>query len=254
MKNILNAQFNKMIKNKVDCAFKQKIIFVIGCDRSGTHWISYILKDHSQIYGTIEDPIVFSMVTKLALNTQKKDELYPKVVDFYQQQLKQNTSKHYMDKSHPNIWQAEALAKTFPNALFVGILRNPLETISSMKKHYVPTSWHDNWKKYPVPNMLLGINNENAVYYEQLSSIEKYIVQLKAHYWQMTKLERILGSKLFVIDYDNLVINNVSVLHKLTKFLGLSSPLVCKEIRNESLWKWKKNLTQKEIDIVLERF
>lgn len=228
-------------------------IFILGCDRSGTCWLGNILQNHPQIQTTIEHPDVFPMVTDLALNPQRNNELYPKIVKFYQEQLEHTAVKYYADKSHPNMWIAKQLSKTFGNALFVGIQREPFGTISSMKKHYsLGVSWHDEWTRYPIPNRFLGIKIINC--YKNLTLVERCILQLKAYNQQMEKIHKILGDKLFLISYENLINHNGMILNALSDFLGLSSPLICKEIKKESLYKWRTNLNQNEINKIRSEF
>jgi hypothetical protein len=226
-------------------------IFIIGCDRSGTCWLGNILQNHPQIQATIEHPDVFPLVTQLALNPQKENELYPKIVKFYQTQLMHTTSKYYADKSHPNLWIAEQLSETFKDALFIGIVREPLGAISSMKKHYsLGTSWHDVWKKNSIPNKFLGITESNTITYDYLIPVAQYTMQWGAHLKEMIRLKSVLGPKLFIIRYENLINKNHMFLLKLQEFLGLSSSLICDKIKRESLYKWKKNLNCTEVDCI----
>ena len=227
---------------------KQKIIFVIGTGRSGTHWLGYILESHPYIKATIEERAIFGLVTKIALNQHKKNKIYPKLVKKYKRQLQSNSQYHYMDKSPPNIWLAEDLTKTFDHAKFIGIIRNPYATISSMLKHPGVVRWHENWKRYPIPNQFLGITPEIAKNYETMTIVEKCMLRWISHLRQMKFLQSILNSKLLVVTYEDLIENGEEPLRKIKDFLELSYSPTIKETKKESLNKWKKYLTEKQIN------
>lgn len=238
------ASSDERILNSVD----QKIIFVIGTGRSGTHWLGYILEAHPNIKATIEEPAIFKTVTEIALDQQKKDKLFPKLVKLYRKQLQNSRHHHYTDKSHPNIWIAEDLAKTFDNAYFIGIIRNPYGTVASMLRHKEVLGWHKKWREYPVPNAFLGITEDIAKQYDELSLPERCTIRWIAHYHRMEELQKKLGSRLLVISYEDLIRNSQSVLEEVREFLDLTYPPEIETIKKESLSKWKRNLSERDID------
>src|SRR5262245_13442039 len=114
---------------------KRRPVFVVGTGRSGTHWLAYILQRHPEIRMTIEKEPMFGWSTRIALNPELSDRLLWKLILFYRIQFWISAPRHYLDKSHPNIWIAEDLARAFPDALFLGILRDPYGTVASMLRH-----------------------------------------------------------------------------------------------------------------------
>jgi hypothetical protein len=223
---------------------KARKIFIIGTGRSGTHWAGYILKAHPDCYATIEDPRIFNLVTEMALNPTRRKDLFTKLLVKYRYQHTLVAPKHYLDKSHPNIWLAEDLAKNFSDAIFIGILRNPYATVASMLKHRGVLFWIERWKEFPVPNQFLGITRENASEWEQLSLAAKCALRWRSHAEQMAHLKNALGSKLYLINYEELISGTERELRNLENFLNLDTSIPLPEVKRKSLDKWKSELSQ----------
>jgi hypothetical protein len=139
-----------------------KKIFVIGTGRSGTHWLGQILQAHPDIHVTVEAPPIFAWSTAMALDPRQSPVLLPQLIRQYEIEHAAVAPRHYADKSHPNIWHAEDLAARLPDAVFLGIQRNPFATVASMLEHAGVLAWHERWREFPVPNRFLGITLENA--------------------------------------------------------------------------------------------
>ena len=92
-----------------------RIIFIIGCGRSGTHWLGHTLAAHPDIYVSIEKPTIFNLVTSIALNPRKKKRLLPKLIRQYKYEYHLVRPPIYADKSHPNIY----LVILFPSISFL---------------------------------------------------------------------------------------------------------------------------------------
>ncbi|WP_332694840.1 sulfotransferase family protein [Halalkalibacter lacteus] len=233
----------------------QKVIFVIGTGRSGTHWVGHILQSHPNIHVSIEKPEIFNRVTNMALNNTTKKELFPQLVELYRKEQKIAYPKHYADKSHPNIWLAEELAATFPNAKFIGIYRNPYATVASMLKHQGVQMWYKKWSDYPIPNRFLGITNENVNDFKQMSLPVKCALRWQSHKLQLNYLETTLKERLHIISYEKLIRQHKAEAKKLQTFLKLIKPFPSIQIKKESLNRWKSELSKsmcKEIESVLE--
>ena|GEM_PF-6704601 len=54
------------------------IIFIVGCGRSGTHWLGYILDAHPDIVATIEKRSIFRKVTAMALDQSLMNRYFPR--------------------------------------------------------------------------------------------------------------------------------------------------------------------------------
>jgi len=82
-------------------------VFIIGCSRSGTNWLGYILKGHSGTHVTIEQKGIFKKVGTMAHNALTKKILFPLLINRYLLEKNIAGTKLYVDKSHQNIWLVE---------------------------------------------------------------------------------------------------------------------------------------------------
>jgi len=242
--NRLFAKFRVSSKKILD----YRMIFVIGCGRSGTHWVGYTLQEHPDIHVSIEKPPIFNLVTSISLDLTKKNRLFPKLIKAYASECAAVAPLLYADKSHPNIWLAEDLVSVFPKAQFIGIKRNPYATVASMLKHRGILKWFERWKEFPIPNQFLGITNSNASEYEQLPSATKCALRWKVHAERMASLQTRLGPKLHVIQYEDLINETSGELSKLNKFLALASPIPVPKVKRESLDRWRAELSSETLD------
>lgn len=224
-----------------------KPIFVIGTGRSGTHWIGYSIAEHPEIHATIEAEPMFQWSTTMALNPQSEQQLLPKLIKIYKQKILKYAPQHYLDKNHPNIWIAEKLKRAFPNALFIGIERNPFATVASMIKHKGVSAWHYRWHEFPIPNRFLGINDETAASYDQIPFPSKCAMRWVAHHNRMNELMGFLKDSLLVISYESLALNTQKEIRRLQSFLTLSNPIPIPNVRSESLDKWREQLSEEQI-------
>ncbi|QGH36254.1 sulfotransferase [Gracilibacillus salitolerans] len=232
-------------------------IFVLGSGRSGTHLLGYVLDSHHLINATIEKPKIFTMATTIALNKEKKERLLPNLVRKYKIEHAKVAPKHYVDKSHSNIWISEELSSIFPNAKFIGIQREPYSVVASMLKHEGVLRWQKNWSDFPIPNEFLGITTENVSEYESMAPEERAALRWCSHAKKMDELKLSLGNRLMVINYESLVKNPEPCLVNIAKFLELHSPFPPYKMKIESLEKWKHQLSDTQIeniDNVVEKY
>ena len=222
-------------------------VFVIGTGRSGTHWLGYSLGDHPEIRATVEGKPMFELSTRMALNPELENALYPKLVSAYKWQLFKSVPRVYLDKTHPNIWIAERLKESFPDALFVGIERDPYATVASMMKHKGVAAWHRRWKEFPVPNRFLGITKGLESSYDDLPLASQCAMRWVAHRTRMRELKSILGDALFLISYEKFARETEGVIQDIRKFLNLKKPVPVPSVKVESLSKWKQQLSDEEI-------
>ena len=178
----------------------------------------------------------------MALDASKRDKLYPRLVRRYRLAHALVAPRHYADKSHPNIWLAEKLADTFPEAIFVGIQRNPYATVASMLKHQGVLAWHRQWYRFPIPNSFLGITKENIKWYDQMSLAAKCALRWQAHAEQLERLRVQLGPRLHVVSYEDLILNTKEELERLSNFLGLKSSLPMPVVKVAALDRWRTEL------------
>ncbi len=227
-----------------------KKIFILGSGRSGTHWIGYILQAHPKIHATVEEEPAWGWVKRMAVEPDSRSELYPKLVRYYQRQHHLSTPRHYLDKSHPNIWLAEQLAESFEDALFLGIIRNPYATVASMLRHEGVRGWHDRWKELPVPNRFLGITEADKANYEDLPVAVKCAMRWRSHRDQMEHLKSQLGERIMVVRYEMLFSDTATLLDEIGEFIGLTSPIPLPHAKASSLNKWKGQLSSADVQYI----
>lgn len=222
-------------------------IFVIGTGRSGTHCLASVLGSHPDMRATVEEEPIFRWSVAMAVNPACEAQLFGKLVAEYSSQLARSAPKHYLDKSHANIWIAEQLLAVFPRARFVGVQRHPYATVASMLRHRAVSHWHRDWKSLPVPNRFLGITRELSKVYESMPMAARCALRWKCHYEQMQVLQAKLGSALAVIWYESLVNRTELVIRMLEQFLHLRVGPISSDVRRDSLSAWKSQLGVEEI-------
>jgi hypothetical protein len=145
------------------------------------------------------------------------------------------------------MWLAEELIGSFPNALFLGIQRNPYATVASMMAHKGVSAWHKRWKEFPVLNRFLGLT-ENAVEgYDDLSLAAQCAMRWLSHQQRMQQLRGVLGRALMVIEYEDLARVPQEIVLTLARFLELREPIDTPYVKTESLYKWRAQLTPADI-------
>lgn len=217
-------------------------IFVVGTGRSGTHWLGQILQSHPDIHVTVEAPPIFTWATEMALDPRKKPDLLPRLVRQYEFEHRAVAPRHYADKSHPNIWQAEDLAARLPDAVFLGIQRNPFATVASMLQHPGVLAWHERWHAFPTPNRFLGITADNQADYASLPPAVKCALRWRSHALRMDELRAVLGGRLLIIRYEDLIVAGPREAARLTDFLRLSVPIPPPSANSGSLDRWRQEL------------
>jgi hypothetical protein len=225
-------------------------LFVIGTGRSGTHWLGETLDTHPEIRATIEIEPIFSWSRDMAMNPAKQAEMMPKIIRAYKRQLFKSAPRLYLDKSHPNIWFAEGLQAAFPDALFLGIERNPFATVASMMKHKMVASWHKLWRQFPVPNQFLGIDEETAKIYETMPLAARCALRWVSHHRRMEELRGTLGRSLLFIQYESFAANTEREIAGLQSFLQLKQSIPVPDVKSESLDKWRTQLSQDEVKAI----
>jgi hypothetical protein len=223
-------------------------VFVIGTGRSGTHWLGYSLGNHPEVRATVEMRPMFGLSTRMALDASLESQLFGKLRRAYQWQLLRSAPRLYLDKSHPNIWIAEKLKDAFPKSQFVAIERNPYATVASMMKHRGVAAWHKRWREFPIPNRFLGITEDIASEYESIPFASQCAMRWLAHRDRLDGLRTSLGDSLFVISYESFASDTEKIIADLQRFLNLCTSIPIPDVKTDSLHKWKKQLSDDEID------
>lgn len=228
-------------------------VFVIGSGRSGTHWLGHVLDSHPQIHATIEYRPIFRLVTRLATEPgQNEWRRYALLSLLYRLAHARVAPMYYADKSHPNIWLVDRLTRTFPDALFVGIQRNPYATVSSMLQHRGVRRWCEEWERYPIPNPFLGVSLENRDWYAGLSMAGRCAVRWVAHRDRLQDLAQRYPRKVLKVEHEQLILATDRELERLREHLGLAEGFPWPEVRRESLTKWSAHLAKRQIETIEE--
>lgn len=218
-------------------------VFVIGTGSSGTNLVGRLLATHPQVRGTIEEEPMFGLSIWITLYPSIEEKVLPYLVSAYHTQLKLSSPKHYVDKSHMNIWVAERLKAAFPQALFVGVERSPYAVVASMLKRKGMLNRQRRWRKYQIPNRFLGIDMSVAKYYDELPRESQCALRWLTHHREMTRLRGILNRSLIVLNYEELVLNTEREVGRLQEFVPVTSPIVHTEVRDTALNKWRHELS-----------
>lgn len=232
-----------------------ELVFVMGCGRSGTHWLGETLDGHQDIRVMVENPAFFEPITHAALNPEKSPDVLKMLAPRYRRECRRTRESWLVDKSHPSLWLAEDLSERFPGARFIGIQRNPGGTVASMLRHGGVNHWVRNWRRFPVPNRFLGIDAAVAESYETLSDVHKHTLRWIAHARRMAELRRVLGERMHVVSYERLQTETAQETATLSRFLALDTPLPTPMVKAESLDRWRSQLTagqQAEVRALVE--
>lgn len=220
-----------------------KIIFIVGTGRAGTHWLGWTLRGHPDIRVTVEKPAMFNKVVSMALDAREKQRQLKPLIWRYRIEHALSAPRHYVDKSHPNLWLIEELQEIFPRALFIGIKRNAFATVASMLLHKGVRDWCLRWREFPIPNPFLGITEENAVHYPNMSLEARCALRWRAHMDRMDYFAARLGNRMHLAEYERLIENTEEELAKINLFLELETPIPLPLVKRKSLDKWRRQLS-----------
>jgi hypothetical protein len=189
---------------------------------------------------------MFQLVTRMAIDPPSRRTLFPLLVCTYRVQRLVSRPSAYADKSHPALWIAEPLARAFPAARFLGVERNPFATVSSMLKHAGIRSWHERWRRYPIPNEFLGISREVAARYDTLSLATRCALRWRSHQRRMEHLRGALGTRLRVVSFEELASRPEQELRALQNWLGLEMPFAAPTVDRPAIDRWRHELSDAE--------
>lgn len=227
-------------------------VFIIGCGRSGTHWLGDILAAHPSVAITVEKKRIFDKVRIAATDPRQRERLMARVVWQYRLEHARVAPLFYVDKSHPNLWHVEILAQALPNSVFVGIVRNPFATVASMIRHPGIMKWTRDWRSLPVPNSFLGISDAVATSYDSLTAPQKCALRWVSHFNEMKRVAALFPSRVHVLSYERIFDRPDHVLTELRDFIGLPGQIPQPEFKRESLSKWRDSLASTDISAIEE--
>lgn len=191
---------------------------------------------------------MFGLSVNMALNASLESTLLPQLINVYKELVNKFAPSIYLEKSHTNIWIAEKLDQAFGRAQFIGIERNPYATVASMLRHREVLAWHGRWRQFPVPSRFLGISAEDAKHYDEIPVAAQCAMRWLSHNEQMKKLRIALQERLFVINYEVFAHQTEKTILELQQFLQLKDQIPIPEVRIASLYKWREQLTEIELE------
>jgi len=224
-----------------------KIVFIGGMGRSGTHYIGRLLGEHPKVNLRLESRFTFWPITNyVAYNKAKAKKPGFNRAVLYLKGIVRLDPRTVVEKTHPSIWAAEELLMHFPNARWICVERDPYQSIASMLKHSGVQKWYDRVDE-STPNPFLGITDLNKSFFSNLSLVEKGAYKWVAHTNQMNYLKDRYGNQVLMIRYDDLVLNQIETLQEVYGFLNLAFQSPQERGKVQSLK--KKNVLTK-VDVV----
>lgn len=199
------------------------IYLIIGNGRSGTCWLGETIRD-SGVETTIEDPQSFDLCHKTMLERGWAHAL----ADLYRTR---GGVEDYCDKSHPNIWNVDALEFAFTHlgirdqVRYIGIEREMLPCVMSHLKHDGCRTRLEQWDSGAVPWRYLGICRSNYKWYRNASTLQRAVMRWSAHTIEMRRLEHDFKRRLLVIQYEDMALRPGRVARDLGEFIGRLVPI-----------------------------
>lgn len=225
---------------------KPSHVFVLGTGRSGTCWMGKILGQHKDAESFVEPRILFDKASKAALFPDERETLFLGIcirID----SIAKETNLLPAYKIHQLLWMAEQLAKRYPDAKFIGMQRTVHACVASMLEHPGVSKWCKQWRRYPIPNEFLGITGKTTKEYNGYTLSQRCAQRWVTHYHRLQLAKSRLMDRLLVVDYERLVTKPKENLQRIQKFLELKKPFPTISTKSDSLVKWKKRLSKKEI-------
>jgi hypothetical protein len=221
-----------------------KMIFIGGMGRSGTHYLGRTLGEHPDITLRLESKFTFWSITNHVAHNQKTHSLRFWLSAIFLKCLTIGSSKVICEKTHPAIWIKAKLSFLFPNAKWICVVRDPYQAVASMKKHAGVQKWY---QKLPLDevNPFLGITEENKQNFNRLSLAEKGAYKWISHTQQMEKIQRESPENVLLVNFNDLVTSQEKTLKLALNFLGLSTHTPMEKGEQSTLHK-KQALTKEE--------
>jgi exoribonuclease R len=223
-------------------------IFVVGCGRSGTHWLGHTLGSHPDIAIQIEQEPAFSLVHAMAWDSALERTHMTDLMRVYEEAHACVRPKHFADKSHSNLWLAEMLADGFPEARFVAIRRRVLPTVASMLRHKGVLGHFARWEADPKPNRFLGVTD--VATYRALSLEKRCALRVIVSSNEIDKLVMQTKVPVHVMEYEHLQTDPIGESQRLAGFLGIRDAFSVPTPQPESLEKWRTDLSEAQIDAI----
>ena len=229
---------------------ENRLIFVIGTGRSGTHLIGRAISSHPEIEGRIEDSETFDLITRLGTQQDIRSRIHNFLVRVWLKTRLNgalNRSQfHILEKAHPSIWLMQWLKLEFTGSKFIGVWRDVEPTVSSMLLHEGVLSWYDRLPQ-DRPNRFLGITTQNQEVFRNFSIEEKCALRWMSHKNELMRLKTEYPDDLLLIKYEDFLNEPTQNLSDIAQFVGVSDTFTPELFKKDSLEKWKAHLNAEQI-------
>lgn len=191
-------------------------IFVIGLPRTGTTLVERILSAHSKVQTAGETQYVTTLVRDMCqgtaqepmsltnLNVQTFGERYLRAIESAAQ-----GAAYCVDKLPQNFYYLPIIAAAFPNAKFIHLRRNPMDSCFSNYKQLFAETYHHSYDQ-----------GEMARHYVRYHDL-------------MATWRALLPDRIFDVDYESLVQDTPSTAKALIEHLGLDWEEGCLDFQNQ---------------------
>lgn len=178
-------------------------VFILSTNRCGSNWLARTLTRHPQTDVTIECDPVMSWVYTAALHPPMEPDYIPRIMDFYRKKIDECERPVYIDKSHFNLWLADALFDNFPNCKFIILNRPPMQTVASMLNHRGTLMLFVMAQTIEFPNRVLA----NMLFdeYKSLSYEEKAVLMYRQYKRKIYEVAAKYPERTLTVYYDAFV-------------------------------------------------
>ena len=164
--------------------FNQNVAFIVGCSRSGTTWLQYLLSELGGVH----------ILGEANIGAYIREGCLSRITNM----LKSNTyGDVFLDKTPSNVYDLPNIRKWFPRSRFVFMLRDPRAVITSIM--------YANWAKRRA-----GFSLDTAIRLWKRAG-EEFI-----------KAMPLLGNSIIVIQYEHLHCNTESVLRRVSQHFNIA--------------------------------
>lgn len=222
-------------------------VFVVGVPRSGTSLVEQIISSHPQVYGAGELAALVDVENAIGAHFEASRP-YPECMSLLSESVARDFARSYLnelsvgsseesritDKLPGNFLRIGLIKTLFPRARIIDCRRNAMDVCTSNFLHY------------------FAFGNEYSFDLEELGRYYMDYRRLMKHW------EQLFPSRIFTLQYEELVMNQEAVSRQLIEYLGLewdercldfheseravntfSSQQVRKRIYTQSVNRWK---------------
>jgi len=203
-----------------------KLFFILGCQRSGTTLMRYILESHSQI-SCIDEYRGYSLLqTSELLNQELQKNSHKKYIGFKLPRI----TEQLLNSILTDVDIDFHAINNFKNTQLIFMVRNIFDVVSSMKtlidqnNMWIKT-WPEKWLTFWMeknPTLM----NEYELEIDYWKNSKQKNVVAAAIMWKIKTLSLQKYKKeqmnVLPVSYEDLVINKINTIHHVLDFLDLS--------------------------------